>query len=266
MFHHLLSASSANAHRALRRLDHQINPETTSTVKTEYVKAAKKASKLIRPISIPNEPRLVHQYLRHICTQLESCPNLFSIKYLDHHCPDQCHILANTFGTNERFVEMMSTVYYLLLAFSTHSKHKRTQLRAAQNRYRKQKSLLGHLKAPTTSSSIPSPVVEELPSNESSTDIPTAAGINTDDSSHAVAMPLPGSDRQTRGFRVHIEPKTHTITRTNKKQKLMNTNDQTTTTAIVKQEPVEMNHITSESSSSSSSLTTHFPTKGSYSN
>jgi hypothetical protein len=98
MFHHLLSALSTNAHRALRRLDHQINPEITSTIKTEYVKGAKKSSKLIRPISIPNEPRLVYQYLRHICTQLEACPNLISIKHFDHHCPDKCYILTNTFG------------------------------------------------------------------------------------------------------------------------------------------------------------------------
>ena len=98
MFHHLLSASSTNAHRALRRLDHQINPETSSTIKTEYVKAAKKSSKLIRPISIPNEPRLVYQYLRHICTQLEACPNLISIKHFDQPCPDKCYLLNNTFG------------------------------------------------------------------------------------------------------------------------------------------------------------------------
>jgi hypothetical protein len=99
MFHHLLSASSTNAHRALRRLDHQLIPETTSTIKTEYVKASKKSSKLIRPISIPNEPRSVYQYLRHICTQLETCPNLISIKHINNNCPDKCHILTNTFGT-----------------------------------------------------------------------------------------------------------------------------------------------------------------------
>lgn len=103
MFHHLLSASSTNAHRALRRLDHQNNPETTSTIRTEYVKAVKKSSKLIRPISIPNEARLVHHYLRHICTQLEACPNLLSIKHFDQHCPDRCHLLNNTFGKKRQF-------------------------------------------------------------------------------------------------------------------------------------------------------------------
>jgi hypothetical protein len=98
MFHHLLSASSTNAHRALRRLDHQINSETKSNLKTEYIKSAKRLSKLVRPISIPNEPRSVYQYLRHICTQLEACPNLISIQHIDHNCPDKCYILANTFG------------------------------------------------------------------------------------------------------------------------------------------------------------------------
>ncbi len=98
MFHHLLSASSTNAHRALRRLDHQLNPQIISTIKTEYIKSAKKSSKLIRPISIPNESRLVYQYLRHICTQLEACPNLISIKHIDNNCPDKCSILTNTFG------------------------------------------------------------------------------------------------------------------------------------------------------------------------
>jgi len=81
---------------------------------------------------------------------------------------------------------------------------------------------------------------------------------------HPTPISLPGSDRQTRGFRVHIEPKTHRITRTNKKQKLLNTNDQTSTINI-KQEPIEMNTIISEassSSSSSSSLTTHLPITG----
>ena len=109
---------------------------------------------------------------------------------------------------------------YFLLAFSTHSKHKRTQLRAAQNRYRKQKSLLCHLKNTQVSSNISSPIVEELPS----IDIQTIIVNNTNDVSQSLPIPLPGSDRQTRGFRVHIEPKTHTITRTNKKQKLIDTN------------------------------------------
>jgi uncharacterized surface protein with fasciclin (FAS1) repeats len=148
-----------------------------------------------------------------------------------------------------------------LLAFSTHSKHKRTQLRAAQNRYRKQKSLLCHLKPPTIPVDVPSPVVEEFPSNESSIDIPTTI-MNTNDILQPISISLPVSDRQTRGFRVHIEPKTHRITRTNKKQKLININDQISTINI-KEEPIEINNITSESSSSSS-LTTHAPIKGFY--
>ena len=98
MFHHLLSALSANAHRALRRLDHQLNSETTSDMKTEYIKAAKRSSKLMRPISIPNEPRSVYHYLRHVCTQIEACPNLISVKKFDNHCPDKCYLLTNTFG------------------------------------------------------------------------------------------------------------------------------------------------------------------------
>jgi hypothetical protein len=100
MFHHLLStlSTSTNTLRALRRLEHPSNSDSTSNLKTEYIKAAKKSSKLIRPISLPTDPYLVYQYLRHICTQLEACPNLISIKHIDNPCPDKCHILTNTFG------------------------------------------------------------------------------------------------------------------------------------------------------------------------
>jgi len=73
--------------------------------------------------------------------------------------------------------------------------------------------------------------------------------INTNEESQSIPIPLPGSDRQTRGFRVHIEPKTHTITRTKKKKKLIDTNDQTPTIDI-KQESIEVNNIISEPSSS----------------
>jgi hypothetical protein len=76
----------------------------------------------------------------------------------------------------------------------------------------------------------------------------------------SVPIPLPGSDRQTRGFRFHIEPKTHTITRTNKKQKLIETSQISTNN--IKQEPIELNHLISEASSSSSSTTTHVSIKG----
>lgn len=215
MFHHLLSTTSTNAHRALRRLDQQTNPRMT----TENVKAAKKSSKLIRPISFPNEARLVHHYLRHICTQLEACPNLFSIKHFDQHCPDKCYLLNNTFGKTSDAHSNEKICLFFCLAFSTHSKHKRTQLRAAQNRYRKQKFLLGHLKSATPSSpTVEEPVANEMTTNLSNDDLPQTTTTNN---------PLPGSDRQTRGFRVHIEPKTHTVTRTNKKQK-------------IKQEPVQI--------------------------
>jgi hypothetical protein len=96
MFHHLLSAlsTSTNTLRALRRLEHSSNPK----LKTEYIKAAKRSSKLIRPISIPTDPNLVYHYIRHICTQLEACPNLISMKHLEYNCPDKCQILINTFG------------------------------------------------------------------------------------------------------------------------------------------------------------------------
>ena len=142
--------------------------------------------------------------------------------------------------------------FFRCLAHSTHSKHKRPQLRAAQNRYRKQKSLLGHLKGPTTSSNVPSPVIEELPTNEFSTDSQTTTTneINSTDLSQPAPIPLPGSDRQTRGFRVHIEPKTHTVTRTNKKQKSTHTNEQKAAKNI-KQEPVEINNNKNTSESSS---------------
>jgi len=97
MFHHLLSAlsTSTNTLRALRRLEH---PSNTLNLKTEYIKAAKKSSKLIRPISLPTDPNLIYQYIHHICTQLETCPNLISMKRLENTCPDKCHILINTFG------------------------------------------------------------------------------------------------------------------------------------------------------------------------
>ena len=72
-----------------------------------------------------------------------------------------------------------------------------------------------------------SPIVEEPPTNEmSQTNV-----LNDDLPQTAASNPLPGSDRQTRGFRVHIEPKTHTVTRTNKKQK---------TIVNIKQEPVQI--------------------------
>lgn len=66
---------------------------------------------------------------------------------------------------------------------------------------------------------------------------------NNDVSPPSTIAPPPGSDRKTRGFRVHIEPRTHTVTRTNKKQKI-----------TVKQEPIQ---IKEEPSSS-----TDLPIKG----
>jgi hypothetical protein len=102
MFHHLLSAlsTSTNTLRALRRLEHLSNPN----LKTEYIKAAKRSSKLIRPISLPTNPYLIYQYIRHICTQLEACPNLISMKHFENNCPDKCHILINTFGIFKLFL------------------------------------------------------------------------------------------------------------------------------------------------------------------
>lgn len=68
-------------------------------MKTEYIKVAKRSAKLIRPVSIPNQPGSVYHYLRHICTQLEACPNLISLKRIvGNHCPDKCYKLTNTFG------------------------------------------------------------------------------------------------------------------------------------------------------------------------
>ena len=92
-----------------------------------------------------------------------------------------------------------------------------------------------------------SPVVEEAPPIDAPMTMPT----QTSDT-----LPLPGSDRQTRGFRVYIEPKTHTITRTNKKQKVIEKSESSTASDI-KQEPVEINHGVSETSSSSTSSTTN---------
>ncbi|CAF1010355.1 unnamed protein product [Adineta ricciae] len=229
MFHHLLSVLSTNAQRVLRRLDHQLNAETKYHLRTEQIKSAKRFSKLIRPISLPTDPLSAHHFLRHICTQLEVCPGLLSCQRIENHCPDHCHILSNTF------------------AFSIISKNKRGQLRAAQNRFRRQKSLLCHLKTTTSSSNVSSPVVEEAPPIDASTTMP----IQTSDT-----LPLPGSDRQTRGFRVYIEPKTHTITRTNKKQKVIEKSESSTANDI-KQEPVEVNHGVSETSSSSTSSATN---------
>ncbi|CAF0809357.1 unnamed protein product [Rotaria sordida] len=222
MFHHLLSASSTstNTLRALRRLEQTSNCDSTSNFKTEYIKAAKKSSKLIRPISLPTNPYLVYQYIRHICTQLEACPNLISMKRIETNCPDKCHILINTF------------------ALSIHSKNKRTQLRVAQNRQRRQKSLLCHLKSNTIPPAVSTHVVEESSSIDRSQET-----LSNDISS--VITPIPGSDRKTRGFRLHIEPRTHTVTRTNKKQKL-------TSTVTIKQELIDNNNIKSEPSPSSS--------------
>lgn len=141
--------------------------------------------------------------------------------------------------------------YFLIffIAFSTHSKPKRPQLRAAQNRYRKQKSLLCHLKPVPVTSDVPSPVIEELPSTEIQ-----STHVSANEASPSIQVSLPGCDRQTRGFRVHIERKTHTVTRTNKKQKLPDTNEPSTIN--VKQEPIEISNVISEASSSSSTTTT----------
>ncbi|CAF2615518.1 unnamed protein product [Rotaria sp. Silwood2] len=220
MFHHLLSASSTstNTLRALRRLEHTSNCDSTSNFKTEYIKAAKKSSKLIRPISLPTNPYLVYHYIRHICTQLEACPNFISMKRIETNCSDKCHVLINTF------------------ALSIHSKHKRTQLRVAQNRQRRQKSLLCHLKPNTVSPTVSTNAVED------SSSIDCSQETLSNDISSAIT-PIPGSDRKTRGFRLHIEPRTHTVTRTNKKQKV-------TSTVTIKQELIDHNNIKSEPSSS----------------
>lgn len=61
---------------------------------------------------------------------------------------------------------------------------------------------------------------------------------------------MPVTDRKTRGFRVHIEPRTHTVTRTNKRQKL-------TSNDLIKQEPIDCSNIKTESSS-----TVEIATKG----
>lgn len=101
-----------------------------------------------------------------------------------------------------------------------------------------------HLKTPViqANSPIPSPIpADDSQSNETTT-----------------------NQRQTRGFRVHIDTKTHRVTRTNKKIKLEN--QQTTIDAPIKQEPVEINNLISEfssSSSSSSSTTAQAPSRGS---
>ena len=57
-------------------------------------------------------------------------------------------------------IDLIECLRVFLSAFSIHSKHK------AQNRYRKQKFLLGHLKSAIPSSNISSPLIEEPPSNE----------------------------------------------------------------------------------------------------
>jgi hypothetical protein len=116
MYHHLLStlSTSTNTLRALRRLEHPSNSDTKSNLKTEYIKAAKKASKLIRPISLPTNPYLIYQYLRHICTQLEACPNLISMKHMENSCPDKCYRLINTFGMFEIIHFQMNGCFCLI--------------------------------------------------------------------------------------------------------------------------------------------------------
>lgn len=99
LFHQLLSASSTSAHRALRRLEHLPNVDgSMNCLKTELIKVAKKSGKFIRPVVLPTDPRLINHFLRHVCTQLESCPNLISMQPNESHCPDQCSQLIQTFG------------------------------------------------------------------------------------------------------------------------------------------------------------------------
>lgn len=97
--------------------------------------------------------------------------------------------------------------------------------------------MLCHLKPTTnptptppssTTTDVSTPVIEELPSMDTITNEISPPN-----------PPPPGSDRKTRGFRVHIEPRTHTVTRTNKKQKI-----------TIKQEPIEVKEIITEPSSS----------------
>jgi len=126
--------------------------------------------------------------------------------------------------------------FCFVLAHSFHSKHKRTQLRTAQNRQRKQKSLLGLLKS--------NPLPESTTNTNTDESSPTELVVD-DVSPSSTSVPLPpvaGSDRKTRGFRVHIEPRTHTVTRMNKKQK-----------NAIKQEPEEVQDVIPDSSSSISS-------------
>jgi hypothetical protein len=130
-------------------------------------------------------------------------------------------------------------IFLYLLALSIHSKHKRTQLRTAQNRQRKQKSLLCHLKPDTLPPPPPPLTVDSTSTVEEILPTDPVPELPINDISPPAAPP-PGSDRKTRGFRVHIEPRTHTVTRTNKKQKL-----------TVKQEPGEVTEPTPEPSSSS---------------
>lgn len=118
MFHYLLStiSTSTNALRALRRLEHSTN----ANFQTHYIKAAKRASKLIRPISLPKNPRLIFHFLRTICTQLETCPNLISMQHFEHKCPDKCHVLTNTFGSSKiRFFCSVGNSVVFLFCFST---------------------------------------------------------------------------------------------------------------------------------------------------
>ena len=141
----------------------------------------------------------------------------------------------------------------LISAFSTHSKHKRTgvaQLRAAHNRQRKQKSLLGHLKTNVDISTVSSPVTEELPSLATDTQADVSPTTGTAADIPLVPL-LAGSDRQTRGFRVHIEPRTHTITRTNKKSKSANSN---ATIVEIKREPIENQPVPAATPAASSTF------------
>lgn len=113
--------SSTNAIRALRRLEQQHSASSSSRLpstrmRTEQIKA-KKSKTLFRSVSIINEPTSLIQYLRHVCTKLETCPNLINLKKFNTNdaCPDKCKTLSNTFGMKLQ----LYYYYYKTMVFSS---------------------------------------------------------------------------------------------------------------------------------------------------
>ncbi|CAF0799119.1 unnamed protein product [Didymodactylos carnosus] len=222
---------STNASRAIRRLEQSSSSSSAPNMISELLKC-KKTKQSFRNVSIIREPQSLLEYLRHVCTQLEMCPNLVHLKKLNESndlCPEKCKLLTTTF------------------TFNTQSKtvpvNKRTKLRFLK---RKQKSLLSNLQQNNSNTKDDSATITLNLKND--IDETSTIASNGDDTMKKVEpieeLPTTTCDRKTRGFRLHIEPRTHTITRVARKKILTAavSNDQKSNSneieIIPKEEPI----------------------------